>query len=41
MKKIRSVAALVVGVDLFTGTHVARKIKMIAVSPIFVGEEEF
>jgi len=39
--KITSVTPLVVGVDLFTGTHVARKIKMIAVSPIFVGEEKF
>ena len=41
MKKIRSVAALAVGVVLFTGTHVAGTIKMIVVSRIFVGEEEF
>ena len=41
MKKIRSVAAVVVEVNLFTGTHVAGKAKMINISVIFVGGENF
>jgi len=41
MKKIRNVAALVVGVDLFTWTYVAGKIKMIVVSRIQVDSPIF